>query len=246
MTREHKDRMKTQTTSSGARYAANNVTTITDIVHNELAQFVNNMPFFQQGEPNDENADPNVCPPVTEQAYAALTAIELKEIFKSMMSEFKSVDRRGGGGGRNRKPVPQAQGTDSDGNKSTYCTAGPMESKLIFTTTAKAASALRRVTKNRQHFRTNWAAALNFARTTDAPILTEKGSIGNHILLSKDKTKLSLQCNSMSAPQQFINVKLDSGASANFHEISHHLQHCPTPTDNPSVSVIVPNGNIMT
>jgi hypothetical protein len=50
----------------------------------------------------------------------------------------------------------------------------------------------------------------------------------------------------MSAPQQFINVKLDSGASANFHEITHHLQHRPTSIDNPSVSVIVPNGNIMT
>ena len=50
----------------------------------------------------------------------------------------------------------------------------------------------------------------------------------------------------MSAPQQFINLKLDSGASANFHEISHHLQHRPTSIDNPSVSVIVPNGNVMT
>ena len=50
----------------------------------------------------------------------------------------------------------------------------------------------------------------------------------------------------MSAPQQFINLKLDSGASANFHEISHHLHHRPTTIDNPSVSVIVPNGQVMT
>ena len=123
MTREHEDRMKNQTTSSGAGYAANNVTTITDIVHNELQQFVNNMPFFQQDVPNDENANPNICPPVTEHANAALTAIELKEIFKSMMSEFRNDDRRGGGGGggRNRKPLPPAQGTDSEGNKTTYC-----------------------------------------------------------------------------------------------------------------------------
>ena len=62
--------------------------------------------------------NPNVP---TEQANAALTTIELKEIFQSMMSEFKNVDRRGGGGGRNRKPVPPAQGTDSKGNKTTYC-----------------------------------------------------------------------------------------------------------------------------
>jgi len=50
----------------------------------------------------------------------------------------------------------------------------------------------------------------------------------------------------MSAPQQYINMKVDSGASANFHEISHHLHHHPTSKANPSVAVIVPNGNIMT
>ena len=43
----------------------------------------------------------------------------------------------------------------------------------------------------------------------------------------------------MFVPQQFINLKLDSGASANFHDISHHLQHRPTSIDNPSVSVII-------
>jgi hypothetical protein len=96
--------------------------TITDIVHTELAQYVNNMPFFQQGAPpNDENADPNVCQPATEQANSALTAIELKDIFKSMMSEFKNVNRRGGREDRIRTPLPPAQGTDSDGNKTTYC-----------------------------------------------------------------------------------------------------------------------------
>ena len=112
------DPIKNQTTSSGAGYSANNVTTITDIVHNKLAQFVNNMPFFQQEAPNNENTNPNVPP---EQANAALTAIELKEIFKSMMSEFKNGDKRGGDGGRNRKPLPPAQGTDEEGNKTTYC-----------------------------------------------------------------------------------------------------------------------------
>jgi len=50
----------------------------------------------------------------------------------------------------------------------------------------------------------------------------------------------------MSAPQQYIDMKVDSGASANFHEISHHLHHHPTSATNPSVAVIVPNGNIMT
>ena len=50
----------------------------------------------------------------------------------------------------------------------------------------------------------------------------------------------------MFAPQKYINMNLDSGASANFHGISHHLHHRPTSTAYPFVSVIVPNGNIMT
>ena len=49
----------------------------------------------------------------------------------------------------------------------------------------------------------------------------------------------------MSAPP-FVEMKVDSGASANFHEVSHHLPHQPLSTSNPSVSVIVPNGQIMT
>ena len=49
----------------------------------------------------------------------------------------------------------------------------------------------------------------------------------------------------MSTPQ-FIEMKIDSGASANFHEVSHHLRHQPISTMNPSVHVIVPNGQIMT
>ena len=35
---------------------------------------------------------------------------------KSMMSDFKSKDRRG-----ERNPVPPSQGTDTDGNSTTYC-----------------------------------------------------------------------------------------------------------------------------
>jgi len=50
----------------------------------------------------------------------------------------------------------------------------------------------------------------------------------------------------MSAPQQYIKMKVDSGASANFHEIPHHLHQHPTSTANPSVAVIIPNSNIMT
>ena len=43
-----------------------------------------------------------------------------------------------------------------------------------------------------------------------------------------------------------IDIKVDSGALENFHEITHHLPHRSTSTSNPSVSVIVPNGQIMT
>jgi hypothetical protein len=49
----------------------------------------------------------------------------------------------------------------------------------------------------------------------------------------------------MSAPHYF-EMKVNSGTSANFHEVSHHLPHQPTSKSNPSVSVVVPNGQIMT
>jgi len=76
MTNEHEDRMKNQITSTSAGYSANNVSTITDIVHKELEQFVNNMPFPQE-DTNDENTNPNVPSPVVEQANATLTASDI-------------------------------------------------------------------------------------------------------------------------------------------------------------------------
>jgi hypothetical protein len=110
MTTEHEDRMKNQTTSEGAGYSSNNVSTITDIVHRELEQFVNQMPIYQQ----DENTNPNVQPPA--QANAALTATDVKDLFKSLMSEYKPPGRRS----TDSKPLV-AQGTDDKGNKVTYC-----------------------------------------------------------------------------------------------------------------------------
>ena len=108
--------MKNQITSASAGCSANNVSVSTDIVHNELEQFLNNMPLFHQEETNDENANPNVPLPVLKQANAALTANDIKDIFKSMMSDFK-IKNRGGG----RTTLPPSQGTDSNGNKTTYC-----------------------------------------------------------------------------------------------------------------------------
>ena len=82
MTTEYEDRMKNQVTSEGAGYSANNVSTITDIVHKELEQFVNQMPIYQQ-EPaqqaNDENINPNVQQPAA-QANAALTTNDIKDL----------------------------------------------------------------------------------------------------------------------------------------------------------------------
>ena len=108
MTHAHEDRMKNQATSASAGYSANNVSIITDIVHDELAQYVNNMPFFQQGETNNTNTT------TSEQANATLTTNDIKNIFSTMMSEFKSKRKE-------HNPVPPSQGTDTDGNKITYC-----------------------------------------------------------------------------------------------------------------------------
>jgi len=82
------------------------------------------MPFFQENT-NDENANPNVPSPVVEQANAAITASEIKDIFKSMMNDFKTEDRRGG-----RAPLPPSQGTDADGTKITYCWTHGITSNL--------------------------------------------------------------------------------------------------------------------
>ena len=49
----------------------------------------------------------------------------------------------------------------------------------------------------------------------------------------------------MSDPN-FFEMKVDSGASANFHEESHHLPQNATSKSDPFVSIIVPNGQITT
>jgi hypothetical protein len=90
MTSEHGDRMKNQLTSESAGYSVNNISVTTNIVQKQLKHFVNQMPIYQQ-EPaqpaNNESLNPNVQPPV--QANAVLTTNDIKELFKTMMSEFK-------------------------------------------------------------------------------------------------------------------------------------------------------------
>jgi hypothetical protein len=121
MTSEHKDHMKNQLTSSGAGYSANNVSVITDIVHKQLEHFVNQMPIFQQDteqQTNDENSNPNVPPPA--QANAALTTTDIKELFKTMMGEFKPLNPVNKRRNASYKPLV-AQGKDNDGHKITCC-----------------------------------------------------------------------------------------------------------------------------
>jgi uncharacterized phage-associated protein len=47
MTIEHDNRMKNHLTSKAAGYSANQTTFVTNLIHQELQQFVNHMPFFQ-------------------------------------------------------------------------------------------------------------------------------------------------------------------------------------------------------
>jgi hypothetical protein len=128
MIAEHDDRMKNHLTSKTAGYSANQTTFVTDLVHQELQQFVNHMPFYQQEPANDENINPNLQPaPVADNAApaaanAALTTDALKEIFQSMMKEHK----------RNTPPKvkPKSQGKDDNDKEITYCHSHGITSNL--------------------------------------------------------------------------------------------------------------------
>jgi hypothetical protein len=121
MTAEHKDRIKKQLTTSGAGYSANNLSAITNIVHKQLEHFLNQMPIFQQDPgqyPNNKNYDPNVPPP--DQANAALTTKDIKELFKTMMNGFKQPNPPNKRRNTSTKPLV-AQGKDTGGQDITYC-----------------------------------------------------------------------------------------------------------------------------
>ena len=127
MTVEHEDRMKNDLTSKAAGYSANQTTFVTDLVHQELQQFVNHMPYYQQALPNDENRDPNSNPAPTDvlaaqTANAALTTDALKEIFQTMMKEHKRSNPS--------KVKPKAQGKDDNDKEITYCHSHGITSKL--------------------------------------------------------------------------------------------------------------------
>ncbi len=128
MTIEHDDRMKNQLTSKAAGYSANQATFVTDLIHQELQQFVNHMPIYQQQDPaNDENKDPNIqSEPAPQQppanANAAITADTLKDIFKSLMKEHKTNNPA--------KVKPKAQGKDDNDKDITYCHSHGITSNL--------------------------------------------------------------------------------------------------------------------
>jgi hypothetical protein len=131
MTAEHEDRMKNQLTSLGAGYSANNVSVITNIIHKQLEHFVNQMPIFQQAPEqypsSDKNNDPNVSPP--DQANAALTTKDIKELFKTMMSNFKQPNPPNKRRNTSTKPLV-AQGKDAKGQDITYCWSHGITSNL--------------------------------------------------------------------------------------------------------------------
>jgi hypothetical protein len=76
--------MKNHLMSKAAGYSANQTTFVTDLIHQELQQFVNHMPFFKQEPTNDENQDPNphIAP---DKANAAITNDTIKDLFKLLM-----------------------------------------------------------------------------------------------------------------------------------------------------------------
>jgi hypothetical protein len=128
MTIEHDDRMKNQLTSKAAGYSSANQTTfVTDLIHQELQQFVNHMPIFQQDPANDENQNPNVqqapvLEPTPTNANAAITTDALKDIFKSLMKEHKTNNPS--------KVKPKAQGKDENDKDITYCHSHGITSNL--------------------------------------------------------------------------------------------------------------------
>ena len=80
----------------------------------------------------------------------------------------------------------------------------------------------------------------------DASLATDnEGALDNtisQVQLNLNLTYYATQC----PPQISFEMKVDSGASANFHEESHHLPQNAISKSNLFVGVIVPNGQIMT
>ena len=127
MTSEHEDRMKNQLTSKAAGYSANHTTFVTDLIHQKLQQFVNNMPLYQHEPANDENQNPNAQhAPAPESApsnaNAAITTDTLKDIVKSLMKEHNTT--------KPSKVKPKAQGKDDNNKDITYCHSHGITSNL--------------------------------------------------------------------------------------------------------------------
>jgi hypothetical protein len=127
MTIEHDDRMKNHLASKTAGYSANQTTFVTDLIHQELQQFVNHMPFFQQEPTNDENQNPNphIAP---DKTNAAITNDTIKDLFNSLLKEHKTNNPP--------KTKPKAHGKDDKDKDITYCHSHGITSSLWHNSTS--------------------------------------------------------------------------------------------------------------
>jgi hypothetical protein len=121
MTIKHNDRMKNNLRSKAAGYSANQTTFVTNLIHQELQQFVNHMPYFQQEPTKDENQDPN-AQMAPDKANAAITNDTINDLFKLMMKEHKTKSPP--------KTKPKAQGKDNKDKDITYCHSHGITSNL--------------------------------------------------------------------------------------------------------------------
>jgi hypothetical protein len=121
MTIKHDNRMKNHLASKAAGYSAKQTTFVTNLIHQELQQFINHMPFFQQELTNDENQDPN-SQTAPNKANAAIINYTIKDLFKSMMKEHKTKNPP--------KTKPKAQGKDDKDKDITYCHSCGITSNL--------------------------------------------------------------------------------------------------------------------
>jgi hypothetical protein len=142
MTIKHDHRMKNHLASETAGYSANQTTFVTNLIHQELQKFVNQMHFFQQEPTKDENQNPNpqIAP---DKANATITNDTIKDLFKSLLKEHKT------------NHPPKLNPRHKERTTRTSPTAIPMASHPSFGTTAQHAATKKKATKMPPHSTTS-------------------------------------------------------------------------------------------
>jgi hypothetical protein len=113
-TKEDADRKVNSPTSAGAGYA----NSVQDIVHQELANYIEQYPV-QHTDPQQPIAPP---PPATPSANAGVTLDDIKKLIQATMTNTPNDRRRRSSQPRSNPPGPLvAQGLDSDGVPVSYC-----------------------------------------------------------------------------------------------------------------------------